>query len=133
MEMAFELKDGRKIELASLTTRLTYYSALEGSEESLSSLYRAQGLADWVRSIGQFTGCPAVQVFDPGTRALPPVLCVAFFLMYGEGQQDEVFRSQLLVGWYADSLEYNSRDLVSQVVKKVDWDENAEVLLSREL
>src|SRR5262245_60554591 len=84
----FRLEDGRRVWLMALATRNTYHTAMEGSEEDLSRLYRDQGLAQWVATIGKFAvGCECSgQVMDPGTPVLPPVICVAYFKMFGQGQ-----------------------------------------------
>ena len=127
----FELKDGREVCLMGFATRDTYHSALEGSEEGLSRLYRRQGLAKCVADVGAFAGgyrCAGIQVMDPGTPALPPVLCVAYLKLFGQGQAKDVFHSHLLVGWFAKSL-FISREMTANVLKQVEWDAHAESIL----
>jgi hypothetical protein len=128
-----KLADGRLVSLSALVLRDTYYTALEGDEVGLSDLYRRRGLAQWVAKLGSFTGCPNVQVLDPGTDALPRAFCVGFFKMFGQGQPKTVCCSQLLVGWFANGLDFESRALVEGAVKAVDWDRHAETILVADL
>jgi len=131
----FKLSDGRKIFLMGLATRDTYHTALEGSEEGLSGLYRDRGLAELVARIGAYTAgpdCSAVQVIDPGTPALPSVTCVAHFKMFGQGQDKEVFYSEVLLGWFGEDLVV-TRDALKSVVEQLDWDGYAESILTRDL
>jgi hypothetical protein len=130
--MEFELRDGREVLLKGLAAVETYQSALEGSLEELSSLYRRQGLAKWVARVGHFSDCSGIQVLDPGTPELPPVLCVAYLKMFDPGQSENVFFSHLLVGWYADDFDDVLRSVAS-VMKKVDWDAHAEDILYEDL
>ena len=117
----FQLVDGGTVSLKGLATRDTYHSALEGTLEGLTQLYRDRGLAKWVEYIGGFVGgykCSGAQVIDPGTPALPPVLCVAYLRMFDQGQAKAVFYSHVLVGWFAQSM-FISRDMTASVLKQV--------------
>jgi hypothetical protein len=113
----FTLADGRKIDLESIQVSQTFMGFLEGSPQASSAVIRER-----IRETAKIIGW---QVIDTHGDVLPRFTCVAKLQSFQPVRSGDWDYSTLDVMWFLESIDINLRDLITKLLRHVDWDNRA--------
>jgi hypothetical protein len=120
----YQLETGRKVFLKRLRIDGTFAGHMEGSPESVSKFVLKHTPSD-VQS-DMRPGQPLV-VIQSDEMPLPDFRFIAKFeSSRGVKQTDPDYSSQLYVCWFQGDLSRSMDQVISDVLKRVDWEANAE-------
>jgi len=120
----YQLESGREVFLKRLRIDGTFAGHMEGSPESVSRYVLKNTPSDVQRDMRP--GQPLV-VVPPDKMPLPDYRFIAEFeSRRGVKHTDPDYSSRLFVCWFQDDLSRSMDQVISDVLKLVDWDASAE-------